>query len=87
MRFRGELQSDVYRDLIYGLNALLSYDRFEKETELEKRLVTLEEKAGLCDMPEDEAVRLENELIQDLKKSRPWLFRNPDPRTVEDRPA
>jgi hypothetical protein len=46
MRFRGELDSEVYRDLVYGLNALLGFEKLQKETELERRLAGLENKNG-----------------------------------------
>jgi hypothetical protein len=46
MRLRGELESDVYRDLVYGLNALLGFEKLQKETELERRLAGLESKKG-----------------------------------------
>ena len=46
MRFRGELESDVYRDLVYGLHTMLGFDKLEKESALEKRLAGLENKRG-----------------------------------------
>jgi hypothetical protein len=47
MRFRKELESDVYRDMVYGLHCMLGFDKLQKETELEKRLAELENKGGL----------------------------------------
>jgi hypothetical protein len=46
LRFRKEIDSDLFRDLVYGLNALLGFDKFEKESALEKRLSDLENKRG-----------------------------------------
>jgi hypothetical protein len=46
MYFRQEIDTEHFRNLCYGLNILLSYDRLGKETELEKRLAELEQKKG-----------------------------------------
>jgi hypothetical protein len=46
MRFRGELDSATFRDMVYGLHCLLGFDKLQKETELEKRLSDLENKRG-----------------------------------------
>jgi hypothetical protein len=46
LRFRKEIDSDLFRDLVYGLNALLGFDKFEKESALEKRLSDLENRRG-----------------------------------------
>jgi hypothetical protein len=50
MRFRGELESDVYRDMVYGLHCMLGFDKLQKETELEKRLNAIEQqRSGVLD--------------------------------------
>jgi hypothetical protein len=46
MRFRGEIDTETYRDMIKGFQALLSYDKLEKEIDLERRLDALEIRAG-----------------------------------------
>jgi hypothetical protein len=46
MRFRGELDSATFRDMVYGLNCLLGFDKLQKETEMERRLAGLENKRG-----------------------------------------
>lgn len=43
MRFRGELDSETYRDLIYGLSALLAFDRHLADLRMEERLAAVEE--------------------------------------------
>jgi type IV secretory pathway VirB10-like protein len=68
MRLRGELESDVYRDLVYGLNALLGFEKLQKETELEKRLTELEgrrgEQSNIILITSDERERRIFELMQ-----------------------
>jgi hypothetical protein len=46
MRFRGEIDSATFRDMVYGLHCLLGFDKLQKETELEKRMSELENKRG-----------------------------------------
>jgi hypothetical protein len=46
MYFRKELDTEHFRNLCYALNILLSYDKFDKENELERRLTELENKRG-----------------------------------------
>jgi hypothetical protein len=46
MYFRKELDTEHFRNLCYSLNILLSYDKFEKETELERRMSELENRRG-----------------------------------------
>jgi hypothetical protein len=41
---RGDLDRVKYRDLVYGLSALLAFQRAELDQELEKRLDAIEEK-------------------------------------------
>ncbi|OHE66410.1 MAG: hypothetical protein A2001_19275 [Treponema sp. GWC1_61_84] len=43
MRFRGELDSLCFRDLIYAANTMLGYDRLEADLKIEERLNALEE--------------------------------------------
>lgn len=42
MRFRGELDSETFRDLIYGLSALLAFDRHLADLRIEERLANVE---------------------------------------------
>lgn len=42
MRFRGELSTEVYRDLIYGLSSLRAYDALLADLRIEERLDALE---------------------------------------------
>jgi hypothetical protein len=42
MRFRGELGSELFRDLIYGANTILGYDRLLADLRIEERLDALE---------------------------------------------
>jgi hypothetical protein len=37
LRFRKEIDNELFRDLCYGLNILLAYDKFEKESQLETK--------------------------------------------------
>jgi hypothetical protein len=46
MRFRGEIDSATFRDMVYGLHCLLGFDKLQKETELEKRFNELENRSG-----------------------------------------
>jgi hypothetical protein len=46
MRFRSELDSATFRDLVYSLHCMLGFDKLQKETELERRLAGLENKCG-----------------------------------------
>jgi hypothetical protein len=46
MRFRNEIDSATFRDMVYGLHCLLGFDKLQKETELEKRLTELENRRG-----------------------------------------
>jgi len=41
-RFRGSIDSERFRDLVYGLNTLLGYDRHLADLRIEDRLNTLE---------------------------------------------
>jgi hypothetical protein len=61
MRFRGELESDVYRDMVYGLHCMLGFDKLQKETALEQRLGELENKNGqiVLKITPEEAVGLD----------------------------
>ncbi len=40
---RGEMDSQTFRDLIYGMNAMLAYYRFDADLEIAKRLEIVEE--------------------------------------------
>ena len=40
----GEIKETKYRALVYGLSKLLEYFRFEKDIEIEKRILVIEEK-------------------------------------------
>jgi len=40
---RGELESQTFRDLIYGMNTLLAYFRHASELDIERRLDTIED--------------------------------------------
>lgn len=42
--FKGELKPEVYRNLIYGMSHLLSFQKAELDQEIEKRLDAIEEK-------------------------------------------
>ena len=42
MRFRGELASDVYRDLVYGLSTMRSFDSLLADLRIEARIEELE---------------------------------------------
>lgn len=42
MRFRGEVASDVFRDLVYALSTLRSYDQLIADLRIEERLDSLE---------------------------------------------
>ena len=49
LRFQDAINKETYRDLIYGLNSLLTYDKQITECEIETRLERLEahfEKTG-----------------------------------------
>jgi hypothetical protein len=61
MYFRKEIDTEHFRNLCYGLNILLSFDKFEKETELERRLGELENKNGqiVLKITPEEAVGLD----------------------------
>lgn len=44
MRFRGEIGSDVYRDLVYGLSTMRAFDSLLADLRIEERLAALEAK-------------------------------------------
>jgi hypothetical protein len=44
--FRRELDTEHFRTLCYGLNILLSFDKHERDCEIDKRLTALEQKTG-----------------------------------------
>jgi hypothetical protein len=46
MRFRGEIASDVYRDLVYGLSTIRSFDSLLADLRIEARIEELEKLAA-----------------------------------------
>jgi hypothetical protein len=62
MRFRGEIDSATFRDMVSGLHCLLGFDKLQKETELEKRLGELENKRGqfVINITPEEAIGLDD---------------------------
>lgn len=46
MRFRGEITSEVYRDLVYGLSTMRAFDSLLADLRIEERLAALEAKNG-----------------------------------------
>lgn len=42
MRFRGEIASDTYRDLVYGLSTMRSFDSLLADLRIEARIEELE---------------------------------------------
>ena len=51
MRYAGEISTEVYRDLVYGMNLLLSFFRHSSDLEIAARLdeienLLLEQKEG-----------------------------------------
>jgi hypothetical protein len=84
MYFRKELDTEHFRNLCYGLNILLSYDKFEKESELENK------RGGQSDitfMTPDERERRILELMQKAgyvkaEKPIPQADAPPDPDPV-----
>jgi hypothetical protein len=55
MRFRGELTTEVFRDLIYGLSSLRAYDALLADLRIEERLDAIE--ASITAKPTEEAAR------------------------------
>lgn len=43
MRFRGEIASDVFRDLVYAISTLRAYDALIADLRIEERIAKLEE--------------------------------------------
>lgn len=46
MRFRGEIGSDVYRDLVYGLSTMRAFDALLADLRIEERIAALEAKSA-----------------------------------------
>jgi CelD/BcsL family acetyltransferase involved in cellulose biosynthesis len=43
MRFRGEVESDVFRDLIYALSTLRNYDQLIADLRIEDEIAAIKE--------------------------------------------
>ena len=43
---KGEIESQTFRDMIYGMNLLLGFFRLDLESDVERRLELIEEKLG-----------------------------------------
>jgi hypothetical protein len=96
MRFRGEIDSATFRDMVYGLHCLLGFDKLQKETELERRMselesrrgqitlsITPEEASGLDDSDWRETPVLEASSIPDPVPAIQELPEQPQPRRLK----